>query len=105
VWLAPVQAIVLPITDAQNDYAGQVCKKLEEAGVRAEIDTRSEKVNHKIREAQLQKIPYMLVVGGKEAESGEVSVRHRKRANEGAQSLNAFLAHITRLIETKDTAD
>jgi threonyl-tRNA synthetase len=105
VWLAPVQAIVLPITDAQNDYAEQVRKKLDEAGVRVEIDTRSEKVNHKIREAQLQKIPYMLVVGGKEAESGEVSVRHRKRGNEGAQPLDDFLAHITKLIETKDNSD
>jgi threonyl-tRNA synthetase len=105
VWLSPVQAIVLPITDAQNEYAEQVRNKLDEAGVRVEIDTRSEKVNHKIREAQLQKIPYMLVVGGREAESGEVSVRHRKRANEGARSLDAFLAHITQLIETKNNAD
>jgi threonyl-tRNA synthetase len=105
VWLAPVQAIVLPITDAQNEYAELVRRKLDEAGVRVEIDTRSEKVNHKIREAQLQKIPYMLVVGAKEAESGEVSVRHRKRGNEGGRSLDAFLAHITKLVETKDTAD
>src|SRR5262249_33666980 len=85
VWMAPVQAIVLPITDRQTEYARGVQKQLEEAGIRATVDERSEKVNLKIREAQLQKIPYMLVVGGREAEAGQVSVRNRKHGDQGAR--------------------
>ena len=81
VWLAPVQATVLPITDKQLDYAKQVRDKLEAAGIRVTLDDRSEKVNLKIRDAQLQKVPFMLVVGGREAEDGTVSVRHRKHAD------------------------
>ncbi|MGA8878394.1 MAG: threonine--tRNA ligase, partial [Candidatus Korobacteraceae bacterium] len=77
VWLAPVQAIVLPITDRQLEYARSVEKQLEDAGIRVTVDDRSEKVNLKIREAQLQKIPYMLVVGDREAQSGQAAVRHR----------------------------
>ncbi len=105
VWLAPVQAIVLPITDAQNEYAQKVLDELKAAGIRAEIDSRSVKVNLKIREAQLQKIPYMLVVGGREAEAGKVAVRHRKRGDEGAKPLGEVVAHIRALIESKDTKD
>ncbi|MBV9081834.1 MAG: threonine--tRNA ligase, partial [Acidobacteriaceae bacterium] len=105
VWLAPVQAIVLPITDKQNEYANQVKTKLEAAGVRTEVDTRSEKVNFKIREAQLQKIPYMLVVGAREAESGQVSVRNRKHGDQGAKSVDAFLADIRQLIESKAVSE
>src|SRR5271165_5385797 len=78
VWLAPVQAAVLPITDRQAEYARNIRASLESAGIRVTVDERSEKVNLKIREAQLQKIPYMLVVGDREAENGTVSVRHRK---------------------------
>ena len=100
-WLAPVQAAVLPITDKQNDYAREVLAKLKAAGIRATLDDRSEKVNLKIREAQLQKIPYMLVVGGREAEAGQVAVRHRKRADLGAVPLDDFIATITKEIADK----
>ena len=101
VWLAPVQATVLPITDKQTGYANEVAAKLSAAGVRVTVDERSEKVNAKIREAQLQKIPYMLVVGGREAESGLVAVRHRKRGDLGTCDTAEFVAKITNEIATK----
>ncbi|HET9321914.1 MAG TPA: threonine--tRNA ligase [Bryobacteraceae bacterium] len=101
VWLAPVQAIVLPITDRQLDYARQVRDRLDAAGVRAIIDDRNEKVNLKIREAQLQKIPYMLVVGDREAQAGQVAVRNRKHGDLGAKPLDEFLADVRKLIDTK----
>ncbi len=104
VWLAPIQAAVLPITDRQNDYAKEVVAKLKAAGVRVTLDDRSEKVNLKIREAQLQKVPYMLVIGGREAEAGQVAVRHRKRADLGPQDLATFIATITAEIAAR-TAD
>ena len=94
VWLAPVQAIVLPITDRQSDYARSVRNQLDAAGIRATVDDRSEKVNLKIRDAQLQKIPYMLVVGGREAESGQVAVRHRKHGDQGAKPVADCIAEI-----------
>lgn len=105
VWLAPVQATVLPITDKQLDYARQVHNKLIAAGIRATLDDRSEKVNLKIREAQLQKVPYMLVVGGREAEEGTVSVRHRKHADQGVKTLDAFLADLRQVIASKASSD
>ena len=105
VWLAPVQAIVLPITDRQNDYARQVQQRLSAAGIRAEIDIRSEKVNFKIREAQLQKIPFMLVTGDREAAAGQVSVRNRKHGDQGVVTLDEFLATIHTLIESKASAE
>jgi threonyl-tRNA synthetase len=101
IWLAPVQATVLPITDKQNEYAQGVLKQLEAAGIRATLDDRSEKVNLKIREAQLQKIPYMLVVGGKEVEAGQVAVRNRKHGDQGAKPLAQFIAEIKGQIESK----
>ncbi len=101
VWLAPVQAIVLPITDRHNEYAQKVAGRLKQAGIRVELDDRSEKVNLKIRDAQLQKVPYMLVVGDREAQNDSVSVRNRKHGDQGAQSVDAFLAGIQKLIETK----
>ena len=104
-WLAPVQAMVLPITDRQNEFAGRVRKQLEAAGIRADLDARSEKLNFKIREAQLQKIPYMLVVGEREAESGTVAVRHRKRGAEGAVKVDDFIARVGGLIASKDTKE
>jgi len=100
-WLAPVQAIVLPITDRQVPYAQQVTQRLKEAGLRAALDDRSEKVNLKIREAQLQKIPYMLVVGGREAEAGTVSVRNRKHGDQGVKPLETFVEEVGRLIASK----
>jgi threonyl-tRNA synthetase len=104
-WLAPVQAIVLPITDKQIDYARQVTSRLQDAGIRAELDDRKEKVNLKIRDAQLQKIPYMLVIGGREAESDSVSVRNRKHGDQGVQKLDEFIASARQLIETKAVSE
>jgi threonyl-tRNA synthetase len=101
VWLAPVQAVVLPITDRQVEYAMSVQQKLAAAGVRVEIDRRSEKVNLKIREAQLQKIPYMLVVGDREAQAGQVSVRNRKHGDQGVQTVESFLENLGKLISTR----
>jgi threonyl-tRNA synthetase len=105
VWLAPVQAIVLPITDRQLEYARSVRNQLDDAGIRVTIDDRSEKVNLKIREAQLQKVPYMLVVGDREAESGQVAVRHRKHGDKGAKPIGEFIAEIRGLIDTKAVSE
>ncbi|MCU1232761.1 MAG: Ser-tRNA(Thr) hydrolase / threonyl-tRNA synthetase [Candidatus Solibacter sp.] len=101
VWLAPIQAIVLPITDRQAEYGRGIQKQLEAAGIRSTVDERSEKVNLKIRDAQMQKIPYMLVVGDREQESGQVAVRNRKHADQGAKPLADFIADIHKLIESK----
>jgi threonyl-tRNA synthetase len=101
VWLAPVQASILPITDKQNSYAHEVAEKLKAAGVRAVVDDRNEKVNLKIREAQLQKVPYMLVIGGREAEAGQVAVRHRKRGDLGPVPVEEFLKTVTGDIANK----
>ena len=101
-WLAPVQVKVLPISDKYMDYAQNVLNKLTEAGIRAEVDTRAEKIGYKIREAQTAKIPYMLVVGQKEEEENTVSVRSRAAGDEGARSLDTFIADILKEIETKE---
>jgi threonyl-tRNA synthetase len=101
VWLSPVQAVVLPITDRHNEYADQVAAKLRAAGIRTDVDARSEKVNLKIREAQLQKVPYMLVVGDREAEQGAVSVRNRRAGDLGAQPADMTVALIRRKIDDK----
>jgi threonyl-tRNA synthetase len=105
VWLAPVQAIVLPITDRQVEYARSVQRHLDENGIRAGVDERSEKVNLKIREAQLQKIPYMLVVGDREQQNGQVAVRNRKHGDQGAKSLEAFIGEIRLQIESKAVSE
>jgi len=105
VWLAPVQAIVLPITDRQIDFANQVKIRLEQAGLRVEVDDRKEKVNLKIREAQLQKIPYMLVVGDREAQNDGVSVRNRKHGDQGLKRIDDFIADIKQLVDTKATSE
>jgi len=105
VWLAPVQAVVMPITDRQQEYAQKVHAQLEAAGLRVHLDDRKEKVNLKIREAQLQKVPYMLVVGDREAEAGTVSVRHRKHADLGVKPLDQFIAEIRTMIDTKSAKD
>ena len=101
-WLAPVQVKLLPIADRHIDYLMQVKSKLEEKGIRCEIDTRSEKIGYKIREAQLQKIPYMLVVGDKDIENGTVSVRARKDGDIGAFTLDDFIAKAVAEIESKE---
>jgi threonyl-tRNA synthetase len=105
VWLAPVQAIVLPITDRQTEYGRQVQAKLREASFRAELDDRSEKVNFKIREAQLQKIPYMLVIGEREAQAGQVSVRNRKVGDQGVVATDEFVQRLAELVRTKSLSD
>lgn len=101
-WLAPVQVKVLPISDKYADYAGQINERLTAAGIRSEIDTRSEKIGYKIREAQTSKIPYMLIAGQKEEEEGSVSVRSRFAQDEGSKSLEAFIADIQKEIQTKE---
>ena len=103
-WLAPVQAKILPISDAARDYAQKVTQQLQAAGLRAEVDTRNEKIGYKIREAQLQKIPYMLVVGEKEQQNGTVSVRSRKAGDLGTMAPEAFIAKAQEEVASK-TAD
>ena len=101
IWLSPVQTIILPITDDQADYAREIAQKLKKAGVRAEVDYRNEKIGYKIREAQMQKIPYMLVVGKKEVESQTVSVRDRKEGDVGIKTIDEILAQIVEEIQNK----
>ena len=91
VWLSPVQVKVMPISDSQISYAEEVCKKLEDEGFRVELDDRQEKIGYKIREAQLHKIPYMLILGEKEVESNAVGVRVRKEGDIGKMSLDDFI--------------
>lgn len=100
-WLSPVQARVLTITDAHTDYARRVMEELQEAGIRAELDDRSEKIGYKIREAQLQKIPYMLVVGEKERDSGTVAVRKRSEGDQGAKPVAEVIARMKEEIKAK----
>lgn len=101
-WLAPVQVKVLPISDKYMEYGKKVLEELNEVGIRAEIDQRAEKIGYKIREAQMQKISYMLVVGAKEEESGVVSVRSRFAGDEGQKSLADFISAVKEEIEKKE---
>ena len=91
VWLAPVQAVAIPIADRHMDYAAEVVKKLKAEGIRAKLDSRNERMNAKIRDAQKQKVPYMLVIGDQEAEAGQVALRHRSGENPGAMDVDAFI--------------
>jgi threonyl-tRNA synthetase len=104
-WLAPVQAVVLPIADRHAAYATAVRDRLASAGLRAEVDTRQEKVSYKIREAQLQKVPYMLVVGDRESADDTVSVRARKEGDLGAQAVPAFIERARAEIESRQSSD
>ena len=101
VWLSPVQVKVMPITDRTSDYAKDVAAKLSAAGVRVETDLRNEKIGYKIREAQMQKTPYMLVIGDREVESGAVAVRTRSGEDLGAMPLDAFIERITGEIKSR----
>lgn len=101
VWLSPVQVVLIPISDRHNEYAKSVVKKLKEQGIRATVDERSERMNAKIRDAQNQKIPYMLVVGDKEMENGQVALRMRSGENPGAMDLEAFIQQVLSDIEKK----
>ena len=100
-WLAPVQARVLPITDRSAEYARSVAAKLEAAGIRVETDLRNEKIGYKIREAQNMKVPYMLIVGDKEAEAGNVAVRARAAGDLGVMDTDAILEKMLEEIRTK----
>ena len=100
VWLSPVQAVVMPITDRVNDYAEEVTAKLNDLGFRVESDLRNEKIGYKIREAQLKKMPYMLVVGDKEKESGCVAVRTRTGVDLGAMPLDDFISRLREEVNT-----
>ena len=90
-WLAPVQATILPIADRHLDYAREVQRQLAEAGLRVELDERQEKIGYKIRGAQLHKVPYMLVIGDREAAEAGVAVRHRADGDLGSQTVDAFI--------------
>jgi len=100
-WLAPVQVKLIPISDRHMVYAQEVAAKIRAAGVRVEVDTRGERMNAKVRDAQLQKIPYILVVGDKEAAEHAVSVRLRTNENLGAMPLSSFVDRITKVINEK----
>ncbi len=104
-WLAPLQAVVLPISEKHNETARAVTKQLKDGGLRVRLDDRNEKVNLKIRDHQLQKVPYMLVVGDREAQNGTVSVRHRKKGDLGPQPVAEFLAKARDLVERRVCTD
>ena len=101
-WLSPVQVKVLPVTDRAAEYAKDVAAKLDAQGFRVEVDSRNEKIGKKIREAQLEKIPYMLVVGDRDMEAGTVSPRHRADGDLGAMSLDQFTAMLRQLVDSKE---
>lgn len=101
-WLSPVQVKVLPISDKYNDYAASVIEKLDAKGIRAELDDRSEKIGYKIREAQLQKTPYMFIVGEKEAESNSVSVRERAQGDLGSMEIDKIIEILSNKISTRE---
>jgi threonyl-tRNA synthetase len=93
-WLTPVQAIVLPISDRHLEYGATVLEHLRSGGLRAELDERTESVSRKIRDAELRKVPYMLVVGDREREAGEVSVREHRSGDSGAETIEAFVGRV-----------
>ena len=100
-WLAPIQVKVLPISDHYMEYANSVSEELQKVGIRVEVDTRKEKIGYKIREAQLEKVPYMLIVGEKEQAEGTVSVRDRKEGDTGSVKLNEFIDTILKKVASK----
>ncbi len=101
VWLAPVQSILLPISDSHNGYAAELKEKFNEAGIRADIDTRNEKIGYKIREAEMKKIPYILVIGDKEVQGRSVSVRRHGKGDQGSSPFEEFLAKIKQEVDQK----
>jgi threonyl-tRNA synthetase len=101
VWVSPVQVKILPITDKQEEYAKQLCAKMKEKGIRVVVDDRNEKIGYKIREAQMEKVPYMLVVGANEQEQGTVAVRRRDKGDTGAVAADEFIATVLNDIENK----
>jgi len=103
VWLAPVQAVIIPIADRHLEYARQIRSELSEDEIRVQVDDRTERMNLKIREAQLNKVPYMLVVGDKEITNAAVSVRLRNGEDLGSKTLSEFKERIKAVIEAKDS--
>ena len=101
IWLAPVQVELMPIADRHNEFTSKVAAELKKRGIRVEVDGRSEKIGFKIREAQLQKIPYMLVIGDKEVETENVSIRCRKRGDIGTMSVSDFCDMVEKEIREK----
>lgn len=101
IWLAPVQVELMPIADRHNEFTAKVAAELKKRGIRVEVDDRSEKIGFKIREAQLQKIPYMLVIGDKEVETENVSIRCRKRGDIGTMSVSDFCNMVEKEIREK----
>lgn len=104
-WLSPVQVEILPITDRARDFGESILTRLDELGVRAEIDNRNEKVGYKLREHKLQKIPYLLVIGDKEVESGDITVNTYKKGDIGTMKLDDFISMITEEIKTRKSHD
>ena len=102
VWLAPVQVKVIPVSEKSMEYATGVYEKLKAAGIRTELDHKDEKVGYKIRQAQLEKVPYMLVLGEKEAAEGAITVRSRDKGDLGAAVLEDFIADIKKMVEAKE---
>jgi threonyl-tRNA synthetase len=100
-WLAPVQARILPISDKFNDYGEEIKKKFEEKDIRVELDRRSEKVGYKIREAQMEKIPYMIIVGENEVENETMAVRDRAEGDLGEKDVDKFIEKIKEKIDSK----
>jgi threonyl-tRNA synthetase len=101
VWLAPVQCVVLPVAGDFAGYAEEVRDKLVENGLRSEVDARDEKIGYRIREAELQKVPYMLIVGQREQENGSVSVRERSEGDQGSRNIDEFIREVVDAVESK----
>ena len=101
-WLSPVQVKVIPVSEKSMDYANGVYEKLKAAGIRTELDNKDEKVGYKIRQAQLEKVPYMLVLGEKEAAAGTITVRSRDKGDLGSADLDVFVEDIKKMIASKE---
>ena len=100
-WLAPVQIGLVPISERHHEYAEKIQQQLQKHGFRVELDARNEKMNAKIRDFTMQKVPYVLVMGDKEAEAGAVSVRARGKGDQGSVAFDEFVTHIQKIVETK----
>jgi threonyl-tRNA synthetase len=103
VWLAPVQAVVVPIADRHLDYASGVAGRLRRAGLRAEVDGRSESIARKIRDAELRRVPYMLVCGDREEEAGEVAVREHRRGDTGSVPVRGFVEGLAEAVRKRSS--
>ena len=101
VWLAPTQVKILPISEKQMDYAVELRKKFKKAGIRVELDESNEKIGYKIRKAQMEKVPYMCVIGEKEVQEQTVSVRDRSQGDLGSRNVDEFITHIQELSESR----